>query len=247
MKAVREDRGSMRRADEHRSRDRSRGVERCGADRVVGSWPFRPDLDGRRPTSARRLRIQQSPGRRRGRPASSRRARARTSSSFLRRSAGIGAELSCRHAGAHAACASFAFSAAKAQSSQGVSASRSAVSTVAPHQMRRPGGRVAIGADVEGDALLLQRGRDPLGEGRRPPPCRCATTSGSAITRQTLVLDGRRGILREVRDPGRRADPVEQRLRVRVRAGDEPVEPALALRPVRARRGNPRRRAWRAC
>ena len=41
---------------------------------------------------------------------------------------------------AQAALASLAFSAAKAQSSQGVSASTSAVSTVAPHQMRRPGG-----------------------------------------------------------------------------------------------------------
>ena len=39
-----------------------------------------------------------------------------------------------------AALASFIFSTAKAWSSQRVSASTSAVSTVAPHQMRRPGG-----------------------------------------------------------------------------------------------------------
>ena len=38
------------------------------------------------------------------------------------------------------AAASSDFAAAKAQSSQGVSASTSAVSTVAPHQMRRPAG-----------------------------------------------------------------------------------------------------------
>ena len=40
----------------------------------------------------------------------------------------------------YAARASLAFSAAKAQSSHGVSASTSEVSTVAPHQIRRPGG-----------------------------------------------------------------------------------------------------------
>ena len=40
----------------------------------------------------------------------------------------------------HAAFGSAAFTSAKAQSSQGVSASISPVSTVAPHQMRRPGG-----------------------------------------------------------------------------------------------------------
>src|SRR5579883_1569448 len=39
-----------------------------------------------------------------------------------------------------AALASFAFSSAKAKSSQWVSAATSLVSTVAPHQMRRPGG-----------------------------------------------------------------------------------------------------------
>ncbi|MDF9790316.1 hypothetical protein M2440_001017 [Methylorubrum extorquens] len=39
-----------------------------------------------------------------------------------------------------AAAASAAFSWAKAQSSQGVSAARSDASTVAPHQMRRPAG-----------------------------------------------------------------------------------------------------------
>ena len=45
-----------------------------------------------------------------------------------------------REKGLYAALASLAFSCAKAQSSQCVSASMSDVSTVAPHQMRRPGG-----------------------------------------------------------------------------------------------------------
>ena len=65
---------------------------------------------------------------------------------------------------AQAACSSSAATVAKAQSSQGVSASRSEVSTVAPHQMRRPGGRVAIAADVEGHAFLLQQAGQLLGE-----------------------------------------------------------------------------------
>ena len=42
--------------------------------------------------------------------------------------------------GDYAALASLAFSSAKAQSSHCVSATTSDVSTVAPHQMRRPGG-----------------------------------------------------------------------------------------------------------
>jgi hypothetical protein len=81
-----------------------------------------------------------------------------------------------------------AFWRAKAQSSQGVSASRSAVSTVAPHQMRSPSARR--------DRRRCHRRRLPSRAPRRCPwrrppgrPRRAPVTSGSTIVRHTEVLE----------------------------------------------------------
>ena len=75
---------------------------------------------------------------------------------------------------------------AKAQSSQGMSASTSAVSTVAPHQMRKPGGASRSGGDVVADAFSSRaaprapwRTRWASGES--------AVTTGSTTLRQTEV------------------------------------------------------------
>ena len=89
----------------------------------------------------------------------------------------------------YAALASLAFSWAKAQSSQCVSASTSARLDRRAAPDAQAGRRVAIGADVEGDLLLFEQAR--RAPWRRPPARRPAARRprGSTTFRQTLVFE----------------------------------------------------------
>ena len=139
-----------------------------------------------------------------------------------------------------AAFASFAFSCAKAQSSQGVRASRSDCfdGRAAPDAQARR--RIAIGADVEGDALLLERGGDALGDLRHGLGT-LRDHIGIGDDEADAGVGGRRRNLGEVGDPGVLRDPVVDDLRVGIGLGDERVQAADATSPIRARRCNPRR------
>ena len=110
----------------------------------------------------------------------------------------------------------------------------SSVSTVKPHQMRSPGRAVAIAADVEGDALLLQQSRGGVRRsrpGRRPES---AVISGSHHAfRQTEVLErdagsaeARKSILRGLRRP------VFQHLQIAVGAAAQFRKAANRSRPL---------------
>src|SRR5579863_3187740 len=90
--------------------------------------------------------------------------------------------------GRQAAFASLAFSSPKAKSSQGVSASRSLFSMVAPHQMRRPGGASRYEPTSKATFSFSRNEARPLAKAA------CASagsdaTAGSITFRQTLVFE----------------------------------------------------------
>ncbi len=107
----------------------------------------------------------------------------------------------------------------------------SAVSTVAPHQMRRPGGRVAIGSDVVGDPLLLDEAGERLGEGRLAVSGQSRHGRIDHLQADAGVRAGRRNAS-EVVDPGRALDPSGERLRVGVGPGEKRFRAAERLRPL---------------
>jgi hypothetical protein len=140
-----------------------------------------------------------------------------------------------------AACASAAISAAKAWAIQGIRSWTSAVSTVEPHQMRRPGGRVAVGAHVEARAGLL----DPLGDGLGK-----GLAIGDARVGELEADRGggrRRRVFGQVRDPGVLRAEVVDDLGVGIGAGDQARAARRWTSPISARQGNPRSPASRAC
>jgi hypothetical protein len=136
-----------------------------------------------------------------------------------------------------------AFCAAKAQSSHGVSASTSDASTVAPHQMRRPGRRIAVGGDVVGDTFFVEQPTNPWrtplahrAQRKRPPDRR---------SRQTEVLERVRRI--DARK-STTASAATQSARSLALASARAISPEAAGDFAHAaRRASPRPPAWTAC
>ena len=147
---------------------------------------------------------------------------------------------------AHAAFGSASLASAKAQSSHGVSASRSAGLDrgAAPDAQARR--RVAIGADVVGDALLLQRGGDLLRERR-------LRVGRQRRNRGIDDLEAHRGVRadRRVARRGSRSTACARPSRA-IALGLASARAISALRPPTdfahsARRDSPRRTASTAC
>ncbi len=116
-----------------------------------------------------------------------------------------------------------------------VRASRSAVSTVAPPQMRKRGGASRWTGDVVGDALLV-RARAAMLLGRTPawPSARSRpVTAGSTILRHTEVFERVAGSSARKSIHGVFADPVAEDLEVGVGAGHAaPSSPPTAFAQV---------------
>ena len=122
-------------------------------------------------------------------------------------------------------------SAAKAQSSQGVSASTSAVSTVVPHQIAQARRRVAVAGDVVGHALALEELGHPLDE----VPLRRLVEPGHRRIDDPEADRGvrpRRRLGDQVLDPVGPVDPGLQRRGVGVRPRPRGGEPADPLHPL---------------
>ena len=115
---------------------------------------------------------------------------------------GVGAKRGCRRsadarapsprigAATQAALASFAFSSRRPSRATASAPRCRRVSTVAPHQMRRPGRRVAIGVDVVGDAFLFEQRGELLGERGLRLGRQARVTAGSTTFRQTECWSG---------------------------------------------------------
>ena len=107
--------------------------------------------------------------------------------------------------------------------------------------------RVAIGADVVGDAFLLEQRDDALGERRLRRPSSAATT-GSTIDRHTEVLERVAGSAARIIDPRRPSRPSRaSTLALASARGDQRLRARRSTSPSRARRDSPRRTASTAC
>ena len=144
----------------------------------------------------------------------------------------------------YAALASLAFSWAKAQSSQRVSASMSAVDRRAAPDAQAGRG-VAIAADVEGDLLLLQRAGERLGESRLAS-AGSAVTSLSTTFRQTLVLERVNGTRARKSTHGVLAAQSAIALALASARANRPFSPPTLLAD-RSASISPRRTTSRAC
>ena len=130
-----------------------------------------------------------------------------------------------------AALANLPFSRAKAWSSQGVRASMSVVSTVAPHQILQARRRVPIGSDVVGDLLFLERAGQRLGEGRLALGREGGDGRIDHLQAYARVRSGRRNAGEEI-DPRRTLDPCGQRAGICVGPGEQTFRPAQRFRPL---------------
>ena len=107
---------------------------------------------------------------------------------------------------------------------------RSAVSTVAPHQMRRPGGASRY-APMSKATPSASSSRDDRPWPGRLRSARQRCRAGSATTRQTDVLERVAGSLARKSTQSVPRHPVGDGRRVRVGARDQRVEPADRIRP----------------